>query len=159
LEKESLKEILIKTMKSMISCKIIAWCGTIELCKKWKNIFEKEFNFKFKYYIDHSKIDNNDYYSFRNINSNAILFCANKHREGSDIPKLDACLFLDKIKSRGIIPFIQSIGRVLRKDNNLPNKNKGIIIDSLLKTDDYEKTVINKIFEYYNALNNISNIY
>ncbi len=158
LEKESLKEILIKTMKSMTSCKIIAWCGTIELCKKWKNIFEKEFKFKLKYYIDHSKSNNNDYYNFRNIDSNAILFCANKHREGSDIPKLDSCLFLDKIKSRGIIPFIQSIGRVLRKDNNLPNKNKGIIIDSLLKTDDYEKTVINKIFEYYNALNNISNI-
>ena len=29
------------------------------------------------------------------LKSNGILFCATKHREGSDISKLDACIFLD----------------------------------------------------------------
>ena len=158
LEKESLKEILTKTMSNMISRKIIAWCGTIKLCKIWKLIFENEFNFKMDYYIDHSKINDLEYKKFRKSKGNCILFCANKHREGSDIPRLDACLFLDKIKSRGVIPFIQSIGRVLRKDKKLPEKNKGIIIDSLLKSEDYEQVVTNKIFEYYNALRNVSNI-
>ena len=37
-----------------------------------------------------------------------ILFCANKHREGSDIRNLDGCLFLDRVKNRGCIPFNQT---------------------------------------------------
>jgi superfamily II DNA or RNA helicase len=158
LEKKSLKEIILKTIPNMTSCKIVAWCGTISLCEKWKKVFEKEYDLGFKYYIDHSRLSDDDYLEFRNSKGKSILFCANKHREGSDIPKLDACLFLDKIKYRGIIPFIQSIGRVLRLDETLPEKNKGIVIDSLIKSNDYEKNVTDKIFEYYNALRNVSNI-
>jgi len=61
---------------------------------------------------------------------NSILFCAVKHREGSDIPFLDACLFADKVKNRGIIPFIQSIGRILRI---APNKTKELFWKGSLK--------------------------
>jgi len=81
------------------------------------------------------------------------LFCAVKHREGSDIPFLDACLFADKVKNRGIIPFIQSIGRILRI---APNKTKGIILEGITKTKDYHHDISNKIIDYYCSIYNSS---
>ena len=54
-----------------------------------------------------------------NEEKDAILFCACKHREGSDIKNLDCCIFLDKVENRNPKTFIQCIGRVLRKDKKL----------------------------------------
>ena len=86
-----------------------------------------------------------------------ILFCANKHREGSDIPKLDGCIFLDKVKKRSPIPFIQSIGRVLRKDPDNPAKVNGVIIDGYVKNNGgYEREFIDKIIDYYLSIQNLT---
>ena len=105
--------------------KLIAWCGYIELTKSWINKILKNYKkfpklSKFKFFIDIDyKIQNVDGYSeFRAVEKNAIMFCAKKHREGSDIHNLDGCIFLDKARDREAIPFIQSIGRVLRKNTN-----------------------------------------
>jgi hypothetical protein len=92
------------------------------------------------------------------------MFCAVKHREGSDIFKLDGCIFLDKVKIRGSIPFIQSIGRVLRKDSspnekNRMNKTNGFVIDGVVRDEDgYEKNIIDKILGYYFALSDLASI-
>ena len=90
------------------------------------------------------KIDDLDiagYDSFKHIESEGIMFCAQKHREGSDIKKLDGCIFLDKVKNRGPIPFIQSIGRVLRKEHGNSLKKSGFVIDGVVRDDDdYENT-------------------
>ena len=92
--------------------KIVVWCGLIETCFKlskiWNNYFE---NF---IAIDTSK-DNSNFEAFKNADKNAILFCACKHREGSDIKNLDCCIFLDKVRNRNANTFVQCIGRVLRK--------------------------------------------
>lgn len=142
--------------------KCIVWCGTIELAEKWYDIFEKH---KTKYinlpnikrYIDHSKIKNNDYDEFYDTKNNTILFCANKFREGSDIPYLSCCLFLDKVMKRGQIPFIQCIGRILRMDNE-KLKTNGHILDGCIKEDDESKmkSIVNKIIGYYLHLYEIS---
>lgn len=141
--------------------KIIAWCGLISMSNKWTNIFEQN---KYKFVNlkdltsgkDTSMTGGDDYDKFKNSDGKSILFCANKHREGSDIKKLDGCIFLDKVKNRGAIPFIQSIGRVLRKtDDDL--KNNGIIIDCVAKEgDNYDKEVVDKIIGYYLALQNMA---
>jgi hypothetical protein len=90
---------------------------------------------------------------------NSILFCAGKHREGSDISLLDGCIFLDKVKNRGSIPFIQSIGRVLRTCPNTPGKTKGVVIDGFVKANNnYERQFVDKIIGYYMALENLSSI-
>ena len=108
--------------------KIIIWCGMIKLCNQIKELCLNIGYFKnFKFFIDTSKtkLNNND---FNEINENAILFCACKHREGSDIKNLDACIFLDKVSFRSSKTFVQCIGRVLRKDKD--NKKKfGLVID------------------------------
>lgn len=112
--------------------KILVWCGIIEDCyrisKEWQKLFPE-----FKIFIDTSSTTSvsNDVLSleeFYKLNENGFLFCACKHREGSDIPNLDGCIFLDKVEDRGSKTFIQCIGRVLRKDA-LNKKQYGLILD------------------------------
>lgn len=154
-------ELLNNLVPKLPNKKIIAWCRTIENTNKWKKSFEQNYLQRhnlidFKFYMDTSSCDNNDYTNFYKSPGNAILFCANKHREGSDIPNLDTCIFLDDVKNRSSIPFIQSIGRVLRYSSN-KNKIKGYVIEGLYTRDNYEKEFVDKIIGYYISLQNASN--
>lgn len=145
--------------------KCVVWCRLKEIANNWYNIFKKE---KYKYanlqkmksFIDHSNVSTkhaSDYDRFYEIEDNAIMFCASKYREGSDIPYLSCCLFLDKVKNRGELPFIQCIGRVLRKDENKLKRN-GHVIDGCTIEDDESKMkdIINKLIKYYLNLYEIS---
>lgn len=122
--------------------KLIVWCGMIEhtylLEKQWKKFFPN-----FLLCVDTSK-DENSIEPFYHAKGNAILFCASKHREGSDIPYLDGCIFLDKVEERTPRTFIQCMGRVLRKDPE-QKKKYGWILD--LKASS-SMEVINRIQPY-----------
>ena len=121
--------------------KLVVWAGMINFCKDllniWKNVF-KEYTFCLDMSVEFSKTDFTgvnlvSYEEFHEIKEKGILFCACKHKEGSDIPNLDTCVFLDYVEERGHQNFVQCAGRVLRKDhNNL--KNKGLIIDIKAKS-------------------------
>jgi len=174
----SVLNILIEIKKYSVYNKIIAWCGTISNTNRWYEKFNeirnninnenykdyKEYFNKLSIYKDHSKIpDENNYYSkFKEEERNSIMFCANKHREGSDIKNLEICIFIDGVINRSPIPFIQSIGRVLRLDNNKSDKDNikkyGYVIDCIIKGDAkiYEKEICNKIIGYYISLENIN---
>ena len=106
--------------------KLIVWCGLIEhtylLSEQWKKFFPD-----FLLCTDTSK-EESHIQPFYESKGKAILFCASKHREGSDIPYLDCCIFLDKVEERTPKTFIQCMGRVLRKDaENI--KKFGLILD------------------------------
>ncbi len=142
--------------------KIIIWCGIIDLCyssaAEWKNDdYFKDWLISVDTSYDKIDGDNSKkefytkntyatYDEFREISEKAILFCAAKHREGSDIPNLDTCVFLDGVEDRGSKTFVQSIGRVLRIDKEC-KKKYGLIIDvsafSSIK-------ICNRINEYLN---------
>jgi len=121
--------------------KIIVWAGMIHFCKEvihiWNNIF-KDFTFCLDTSVSYSKDDYRDinlvsYEEFYKVKEKGVLFCACKHKEGSDIPNLDTCVFLDYVEDRGHQNFVQCAGRVLRKDkDNL--KTKGLIIDIKAKS-------------------------
>ena len=142
--------------------KIIIWCGMIDLCEKLANIWKDYFK-DFLIAIDTSN-SNKNYNEFKDTSKNAILFCARKNREGSDIKNLDGCIFVDKVENRNPKTFVQCIGRVLRKDKE--NKKKyGLVIDlkasSCLKICDRMNYYLNsneyfpwKYFYYYKKLNN-----
>jgi len=155
--------VLNDVMKWVESEKIIAWCGTINNCEQWRELFEKYKNMftdldSKHIFIDHSKKPD-DYETFKNIIGNAILVCAQKHREGSDISKLDVAIFLDRVKDRSAVVFIQSIGRVLRIDPENPLKTFGVIVEGVHRSNkNYDKDFIDKILGYYFALENISDI-
>jgi hypothetical protein len=159
-------------IKSILNClnhkiidlpyrKVIAWCGYINLTKIWITKFLEKYkeyhnlkNFRFYLDLDSTDMDNvGSYKDFKEVESDAILFCAKKHKEGSDIKNLDCCIFLDKAKNREPIPFIQCIGRVLR---NNTKKSVGYIFDSLI-INDY-KNMIDKIIDYYQTIQNLTNI-
>lgn len=109
--------------------KIIVWCGLIGLCRtlaqQWAPIFRG-----FYIGIDTSldKGNDNGFATFRTMKKRAILFCACKHREGSDIENLDGCVFMDGVTNRNSKTFVQCIGRVLRIDPGR-HKQHGLIID------------------------------
>ena len=150
----------------------------INLCiitaKYWKKHFPT-----FKICVDTSKEEVNygNYQDFSKEEKNAILFCACKHREGSDIKNLDCCIFLDKVENRNAKTFVQCIGRVLRRDK-LNKKKEGVIIDlcasNCLKICDrmnnylncksnfpwkytYKQKVINKKIVFINQLKLVKN--
>lgn len=134
--------------------KCVVWCRLKSIANSWYEIFTKE---KHKYtnlnkmqsYIDHSGVSS-EYDKFYEKSDNAIMFCAAKFREGSDIPYLSCCLFLDKVKNRGELPFIQCIGRVLRKDDE-GLKGNGHVLDGCTLEDDENKMkgILNKLLKYY----------
>lgn len=138
--------------------KILVWCRMKSIADEWYILFDR---YKKDYYhlkniksfIDHGDIKESDkeYDTFYKIERNAIIFCAQKHREGSDIPNLEIGLFLDKVKNRGEVVFIQCIGRLLRIDP-LNKKKNGHIIDcvNIDESDEYKmKNIIKKIISYY----------
>jgi hypothetical protein len=163
-EINSVFSVLDETLNICPYKKCIVWCKIINNTTDWHRNFENNKNNypnlkNMTFYIDHSKIDEEDnkYDEFYNTPSNAIMFCANKYREGSDIPFLDCELFLDKVKDRAEIVYIQSIGRVLRKDKE-KRKQNGHILDSFNNDDDKLKIkdIVNKILKYYFELYEIS---
>lgn len=108
--------------------KVIVWCGMIEHCDRlaelWSHMFQG-----YMLACDTSRSSNPEGFdAFAEAETNAILFCACKHREGSDIKNLDACVFLDGVQDRTPRTFVQCIGRVLRKDKQ-GLKQHGLIID------------------------------
>ena len=137
---------LIKLLKSQIDLlpykKIVIWCGIINECisvaESWRSYFQEfDFCIDFNDYGSITKLKKNsgfkDFNYFFNKPNNALLFCAVKHREGSDIPNLDGCIFMDMVSQRSERVFIQCMGRVLRQD---PNKLKkyGLVIDLKAKS-------------------------
>ena len=111
--------------------KIIVWCGIIDKCYQLANLWKSNFP-DFNIAIDTSKDDNQQFDTYSKTDQNAILFCACKHREGSDIKNLDACIFLDKVENRSSQTFIQCIGRVLRKDKDGNKKLKDLKASSCI---------------------------
>ena len=136
-EKLSINEI-IKEIDTIITNlpykKIVVWCGLISECNTLALLFSRYF-INFKICIDTSSSINYEsigtFNTFKDISSNAFLFCAAKHREGSDIKNLDACIFMDKVSKRTPKTFIQCLGRVLRINEN---KKSGVIIDIKAKS-------------------------
>jgi len=148
-KKEPTSNEIIKIVKNEINKlpykKIIVWCGVIEECIKLANTWYEYFN-EYKICLDFNNMDSKlnkyckntkytfyDYNTFYEQETNSILFCAVKHREGSDIPNLDGCVFMDLVDRRSERVFIQCMGRVLRLDNSR-KKSYGLIIDLKAKS-------------------------
>ena len=147
-------KLLLLNIDKLYYKKIIVWCGMIKLCyelaERWKPHF-KNYIISTDTSVNKSKQLYNDFDAFKNCEKRGILFCASKHREGSDIKNLDCCLFIDKVENRNAKTFVQCIGRVLRKDKN--NKKKaGLIIDVKAKSC---IKICDRINKYLNCNRNI----
>lgn len=135
-----------KDIRELPYGKIVIWCGTIESCYRLAELWGCVFR-DYTICIDTSvqRVSKwKGYSDFYNCEDKALLFCAGKHREGSDIPNLDCCIFLDRVTQRGARLFMQSLGRVIRLDPR-GKKHKGLIIDAKAKN---SIEVCNRISSY-----------
>ncbi len=110
--------------------KAVVWCGMIrtarELAADWRKHFPR-----WLIAMDTCEGPSTEfatYEQFAAAPGNALLFCAAKHREGSDIANLDACIFLDRVENRNAKTFVQCVGRVLRRDA-AGRKTYGLVLD------------------------------
>jgi hypothetical protein len=125
----TLRKLCWKLFQSLPYQKIIVWCGMIQLCESAAAEWAADPQFRdWLVCIDTSKSSGEGYAQFNAATGKAIMFCAGKHREGSDIPYLDGCLFMDNVAERNHKTFVQCVGRVLRRDPT-EKKTYGLIID------------------------------
>lgn len=123
---EEVPKIIKKLIEPLPYKKLVIWCGMIDYTYQLSNLWKEYFP---DYLICFDTSENNELVSqFYKAKEKALLFCACKHREGSDIPNLDGCVFLDKVEERSPKVFVQCVGRVLRKDK-LNLKTYGLVVD------------------------------
>ena len=142
--------------------KILVWCGTIQHANNIYKKIKKELSdiYNNNIFLDHSGNDiiDDTYLIFKPLEKNAIMICADKYREGSDIEYLDCVVFADLVKKKSELPFIQCIGRVQRKGYN---KTVGCVIDhynTCSNTEIKSKDIVDKLIGYYYELfTNIDN--
>ena len=149
-------EVIDNSVVGMPHKKIVAWLSSKKNADSFNYLFNRHKNEysnleNIESFIDHSGKTTSEYITYAEKQKNAILFCVNKHREGSDIQNLDIVIFLDKTVKRGYIVFLQSIGRVARKSEN---KSFGLVIEGIYRNSDFTKyeifrQYIDKIVFYY----------
>jgi hypothetical protein len=156
-------------MKEAPYCKFVAWCSSITSLMKWKAIIQKEIQ-ELKVYITHSgnetyqKID--EYESFyelkpKNANDkiNAILLNVNIVTEGCDIDYVDTGIFLDPVKDKNIVTYLQSAGRICRTDVYNKKTHANIIYTYLNAKDVKQSQQIISYFEMLMQLTEINDDY
>ena len=154
----SYKEIIVLLNEQILKAeliykKIIIWCGMIDLCFTIGNLCATIFT-DYLLCMDTSSSNSKEFSSYEEFyerEEKAFLFCAAKHREGSDIKNLDGCVFLDKVENRCPKVFLQCIGRVLRKDKN-NQKKYGLVIDLKAKS---SLAICNTLNQYLNLSSTI----
>jgi superfamily II DNA or RNA helicase len=162
-EYNNILQILKSEIKNLPFCKIVCWCKTIESLYKWKQIFEKNLK-NIKIYITHSGnsvfTEENEYDNFYNLvpntvksKINSILLCVGKITEGCDIDFVDAGIFIDPVKKKNIVQYLQCAGRICRPDKYNKKKYATIIYTY---TESKSDTCAKQIINYYELLLQLS---
>ena len=162
-------------MQLMHYKKLLLWGGTIKFAVKlYKTLLDKlpslykshkiieyEDNMKITendipVFLDHSLITGKNgfelYDKFRPL-KHCIIVCAEKYREGSDIPYLGCVALGDLAKNKSPLVFIQCIGRAQRKERDAPEKQIAYVIDHIDTADTPQhrvKSTVDKLIGYYN---------
>lgn len=133
---DDVRRVLIKALPYLPYKKILVWCGMIETAHRLAASWATDPAFAcWLFAVDTTGSSGTStatpkpsYDAFHALEERGFLFCASKHREGSDIPRLDACVFLDRVANRNAKTFLQCTGRVLRQDP-AGRKTHGLILD------------------------------
>jgi superfamily II DNA or RNA helicase len=125
----------------------IGWCSSIQSANEWYKLLKAMFS-NWKFYISHSKIDNNDYEIFCKRNKNTFLICVNRCTEGCDINNIDFAIILDPVNNRDIVRTLQMYGRIMRLSLN---KIHALIFELCLNKNNSDAIAL-KIIHYYNVL-------
>jgi Rad3-related DNA helicase len=86
--------------------KAVVWCGMITEAQATVEELKARLPLDYLVVLDVSDSDPAKYKEFYRRDTNAVLVCAAKHREGSDIPNLDTCVFMDGVVNRNKATFV-----------------------------------------------------
>lgn len=157
-----IKKILNDVRNDLPYQKYIAWCGTIMEMKNMYHCFKKTYP-EYKIYMT-SSMDktfednyNCNYDEYCREDSNCILLCVNRCREGVDIYHADCGMYLDIVKDRSILVSLQKGGRMMRPDKER-RKKRAVIIDIFCKIDgkSVEALTVHRIMDYYLRILNLT---
>lgn len=173
--KLTVKKIIQDEMKEIPYCKFVAWCSSISNLIKWKEFFEEEIP-ELVVYVAHSGNANypaeDEYDAFYNLNPknkndkvNAILLNVNIISEGCDIDFVDCGIFLDPVKNKNIVTYLQNAGRICRTDIYNKKTSANIIYTYISDKKDIPSQIISyfemllqlteKNNDYYNKMNEL----
>ncbi len=128
------RAVLAQELEGLPYKKLVVWCGMIETCLRLAAEWGQDPMFRgWTIAVDTSASAESSYADFQKCQGRGLLFCASKHREGSDIPLLDGCIFLDRVENRNAKTFLQCMGRVLRRDP-AGKKTHGLVLDISAKS-------------------------
>lgn len=137
LSDSEIRSVLAEEIAELPYKKLVVWCGMIETCHQLAEEWSADPLFEnWMIAVDTSVSQQKGiatYADFRTCKERGLLFCASKHREGSDIPFLDGCVFLDRVENRNAKTFLQCMGRVLRLDP-AGRKKFGLVLDISAKS-------------------------
>jgi len=160
-----IKKAVLDEMKACPYVKIVGWCSSIKNAIKWKEFFENEIP-ELTVYITHSGNadyacinEYDDFYKLQPVifnekvskKVNAILLCVGRVSEGCDIDYVDLGIFLDPVKNKNVVNYLQCAGRISRVDK-LELKDKAIIIVPYIGSVD----IIKRLIAYYKTLLQLS---
>lgn len=133
LKDEEVRGLVYRAIPTLPYKKIVVWCGMIAVAQELAATWSADPRFSgWMFAMDTTATDSGTHWAtyedFFKRSEKAFLFCASKHREGSDIPFLDACVFLDRVANRNAKTFLQCMGRVLRRDP-AGKKTHGLVLD------------------------------
>lgn len=149
--------------------KIIAWTSSIDNADTWKKLFEQLQNRQSDKYpllndvdlfISHTGLTKDEQKKnlekFDTSEGDSMMICVDRFREGSDIKNLDTGIFLDPVNKRGEVPFIQAVGRTLRKGSD-EEKTTGHILDSFTLEDKNRRLqkIVELVLGYYLDIKNL----
>jgi len=150
---QKLLEIINSYQEELHYKKIIVWFRKIDTCQDFFDYFQKNFtNKNIKLFISHNEGDTCETdKEYIKSESNCIMFCVNRFREGTNLNTLEFGFLLDSDINRGDISTIQMCGRLIRFDKQ-GKKTHGKIADFCSNSN-----ILEKIIKYYIELTNDEN--
>lgn len=146
--------------------KVIAWVKKISHIKTdgiyysyIKDMLENKYSIYRSYSGNSEALAIDEFSKFEKEDSNSLLLCVNRGKEGSDISHLDLGLYLDAVKIRSINVSLQTFGRVTRPDKE-KKKKLGYIVEcvKLDESKSVEMLSVRKVLNYYKMILNLASL-
>ena len=133
----------------------VLWVKRIDLLNEYYKEISKLVPNTFRSYSGSNSV--NQLEQFEDLESNGLLLCVNRCKEGSDIKNLDCVYLLNPVKSRSIVVALQSFGRVMRVDP-LGKKTCGYVYECVQMDTSPEIFTTERLLEYYKMIYNLADL-
>ncbi len=131
----------------------VVWVNRISILNEYYDQIAKIVPNIFKSYSG----SENQIFEFEDLDTQGLLLCVNRCKEGSDIKNLDCEFLLNPTKKRSIVVALQSFGRVMRHGSD--NRKKcGCVYEIVDLDQSPEIFTVDRLLEYYKMIYNLAEL-